>query len=404
MGPGKDPISNDKNMTVLKAVVLLREQRSDGKVNIKIRITHMRKTLYLSTNQYIHPEFFDNKSGTIKPNHPNYDYLNPQIRSKILQCERVLIKTYGDRRDYTAQDIKRVLRAKELGDGVIKYMERLIESMKKSGNNGNADVYSLVKNKLNEYIGEIPFEAINYEFLKGFESHMMEEGLSHNTISMYLRTLRAVFNRAIDSDVVSQDIYPFRKYKIKPSKPNKRNLPAGVISQIANCKLRKKTEFARDFFMLSFYLIGMNVIDLYNLKQNNYFGGRIDYTRQKTGEDISVKVRPEAEKLIEKYRSDKDYLLKFHYQYFNHKNLTKYVNKALKDMAGELSISRPVSTYYARHSWATIAISLGYSRDIIGKALGHSDRSVTAGYIDYDPAIIDNVNKAVIEHIKVKNT
>lgn len=231
---------------------------------------------------------------------------------------------------------------------------------------------------------------------------MVRDGLSANTISMYLRVIRSIFNKAIDEEIVPLDLYPFRKFKIPKYEPAKRNLSPLHILRIANCELSGAEEKARDVFMLSFYLIGMNLADLYKIEKSQLFADRIDYKRQKTGARLSIKVYPEAMILIQKYKSKGKYLFTFHNDYSNRKNFNKQINKYLKFVAKRLGITRPVSVYYARHSWATIAVSLGFSRDAIGAALGHSSNTVTDGYIDYDPAVIYNINEAVIN--KVKNS
>lgn len=389
-------------MATFKAVIREKQTRCDGKVNIKIRLTHKGKAVYLSTNQYILPKDFDNKSGTVKTSHPNANYLNPVIHTKISEMERIVLKKYEDNLEYiNVYTIKDALKKIINTTSFLDYADRIISELRENGKDGNADIYTLARKSFAEYLGHnITFPEINYQLLTSYHNWMIREKKSLNTQSLYLRTIRAIYNRALDEEIVTYDMYPFRKFKIPKPQPTKRNLPPFLISRIANCELKGAEEKARDVFMLSFYLIGINLADLYNMKRDQLFADRIEYTRQKTHQNISVKVHPEAMDLIEKYKAKGKYLFTFNSDYSDRKTFNKQINKYLKNVARRLGITKPLSVYYARHSWATIAVSLGYSQDAIAFALGHKSSTVTSGYIDYDPAIVDNINRAVIDYVK----
>lgn len=376
--------------------------RSDGKVNIKIRIIHKKRSIYLSTNVYIEPKYFDKSSGMVKSSHFNANHINSQIRNKILQYERIILSRMGESIDYVdVNTIRKLIVKNEDKLNFTTYTNRLVDKMRISGKNGNADIYETALRSIQSFTGRevVEFNEITPHFLEDYEYEKTKNGVGLNSISVYLRTVRSILNKAIKDDIISYDAYPFRKYKIKSIKTEKRNLPVEVIKAIKDFSGGYHENRARDIFMLSFYLIGINMVDLYYMKKDNLYAGRLEYKRRKTGAIVNVKVFPEALEIINRYKADNEYLFTFNSRYANHKAFVKYLNARLKNVARSLGITKPLSSYYARHSWATITISLGYNKDIVKYALAHSMNDVTDGYIEYNPVLVDNANKTVIEHI-----
>lgn len=238
------------------------------------------------------------------------------------------------------------------------------------------------------------FEDVNCSWLKRFEMYLVDVGLATNTRSIHLRNIRKVFNSAIDENLVSLEIYPFRRFKIKTEETKKRVLELKDFLDIKNLKETDCEPYLmqyRDIFMLMFYLVGINIKDLVNLKEISK--GRIEYRRAKTRRLYSIKVEPEAMEILEKYKG-KDYLVNILDRYHNHKDYTARMNKNLKKLHPELS------TYYSRYTWATIASKLDIPKDTIAAALGHGRKTVTDIYIDFDRNKIDQANRMVIDYLK----
>lgn len=231
--------------------------------------------------------------------------------------------------------------------------------------------------------------------------------------------LRTIFNAAIDEyndpdkDQVRIIHYPFRKYKIDKSRPSrKRNLSVQQIAQIRDSSLGTvRSSLARDVFMLSFYLVGTNLVDLYQALPLQYARGRFSYHRQKTAGRrsdrafISIRVEPEAKILFEKYRDPSGQrLFSFHKLYTTAHIFSSNVNLGLKQIAKDIKNPLPLSTYYARHSWATIARNdCGVSKDDVHQALNHVDdgMKVTDIYIAKDWSRIDRANRLVLDALLV---
>lgn len=263
-----------------------------------------------------------------------------------------------------------------------------------------AEIYASTMVRLRSYcdVDKLNFESINKLWLDGFVGSMSE--LSPNTKSIHLRNLRAVINYAIDCDVTAN--YPFRRYKMPVQTSRKRSLGVEVLRNLAALPLGHNGVY-RDLFMLTFFLIGINFVDLCGLARVD--GGRVEYIRAKTHKPYSVKVEPEAQVIIERLRGRGQLLMMLD----NHKDYRSYyrqLRRGLEAVRSAYNLAHPdaaideLTTYWARHSWATVAASLDIPKETIAAALGHEmGNSVTAIYIDFDRRKVDEANRRVIDWV-----
>lgn len=263
------------------------------------------------------------------------------------------------------------------------------------------------------------FEDISIDWLKKFEhflrtKHLDECGkpidgikpLMTNGIAVSMRNIRAVINAAIDEELTT--LYPFRKFKIKHEETAKRSLTLDELRTLRDFPCEPHQERYRDIFMLMFYLMGINTVDLFSLKEIR--NGRIEYKRSKTGRLFSIKVEPEAQAIIEKYRG-KNFLLDVLDTYGNYKDFTHRMNDNLRKIGtverkgrGGKKIRQPLfpklTTYWTRHTWATLAAELDIPDETISLALGHSSGNrVTNIYINRDRKKVDAANRKVIDYV-----
>lgn len=232
--------------------------------------------------------------------------------------------------------------------------------------------------------------------------------MAENTIGIRFRTLRAIYNVAIEEDAVSQDCYPFKKFKVARLHQDtiKRALTKTDIERILSYKSTNRyMRFPIDIFAFTYYCGGINFIDIANLTQANIMEDRLIYKRHKTGKLIKIPLQPQAIELIKKYHSkESPYLFPilsdFHeteIQKANriHKVITK-VNKRLKEIGEELNLPIPLTTYVARHSQATVMKKAGVSTAVIREIMGHSSERVTQIYLDsFDNEQIDEAMKSL---------
>ncbi|HUX56266.1 MAG TPA: site-specific integrase [Bacteroidales bacterium] len=394
-------------MASLKPVLKNDFIKADGKVNIKIRISHDGKTRYIKTPWDIKPRFM-NQDGTINNKYPGQSKLNMALYLLLTEYNGIL---EGIGKDIIYMDINTIVnklrRHQESGEGFIRYIKERIRTLKSEKRFSYAETYEATIKHLEACTGkkEILFKEINLEFLNRFERYLLGKDKKINTVRIYLNNIRAVFNHAIDNDIIKQELFPFRKFRVKEERTAKRNLDAGEIRKLLSQELSPARQRALDLFMLSFYLLGMNFKDMLFLTPKSVSKGRIIYRRYKTGGEFSVKIQPEAKALLDKYKGER-YLLRFmegknlKRKTEPYKDIVRDTNFLLKKIAKQAGMDIPLSTYFARHSWATIASSIGISRDIIRYALGHDIKTTTDIYLEYDYSQVDQANERVINKLK----
>ena len=429
-------------MATFKATILKNKVRRDGTYNVKIRVTHQRKTSYLSTPYYVGKDKL-NKELEIK----SRDVL--KVTDDIIDAYSAKILTLGPAiNNYTAQELADWL-AKDDKEGSIDFIafsQARIDKEKNKGKTGNAENLQTALNGLKDFISRpsFPIEELTSKFLEQFEKYLLSERVIKrewvpgkvkertmppvSNVFDYMRRIRQLFRAAQDeyNDEDKGNIRikhnPFKKYKVpKPKPTKKRNLTIEQIQAIRDLNdipnngknVMNQCEFGRDVFMLSFYLVGMNSVDLYNI--TNFSNGRLTYKRTKTKtrrQDearISIKVEPEAIPLIEKYRDKTgERVFNFYQKHNSPDNFNRSINQGLKQVAKLLNerdkdIEPQLQYYYARHSWATIGRNIcRISKDDIHFALCHSDSrmKVTDIYIEEDFTIIDEANRKVLDVVK----
>lgn len=234
-------------------------------------------------------------------------------------------------------------------------------------------------------------------WLEGFDRFLSRTAPSRNARNIHLRNLRAVFNAALDDGVITN--YPFHKFQIRNERTRKRALTAAQVRAVAEAPLPRSLARHRDMFVLSFLLVGINIGDLCLLR--GVEGGRVEFARKKTGRLYSVRVEPEAEEIIARHRGER-YLLDVMDTNADYRSYYKHFAAALRSLPAALPPEAGVTeltSYWARHSWATIAASLDIPKETIAHALGHGCDTVTDIYIDFDRAKVDQANRRVIDWV-----
>lgn len=272
---------------------------------------------------------------------------------------------------------------------------------------GTRKMYERTSRKVTEFDSKADFESIDKRWLERFHKWLMDGGANANGAAHHLRNLRAVFNYAIEEEVTNN--YPFRKYKIRYEQTRKRDLTIDQLCQLRDVQLLPFQEPYRDIFMLMFYLCGINAGDLFLLTKDNVNNGRIEYYRQKTKKYYSIKIEPEAQVILEKYKGEK-YLLNMMDNNVDYHQPLKRMNQQLKKIGkvykeGEkwegTALFPGISSYYARHTWASIAAEADIPMDVIAQALGHaSPYSTTDIYVNRRLKKIDEANRKVLDFIK----
>lgn len=348
-----------------------------------------------------------NIDHAVSPKCPNARAINEHIEKMYFKLSNALreLQIEKDISSLSVFQIKKILtsgNATADRPSFIEYMKRYAESRRTER---SREVYRHTINTIRLFDNrDIQFEHVTVSWLKDLDAFLRRRGNSVNTRAIHFRNLRAVFNSAINEDVVGLEAYPFRKFKIASSRKEKESLSEeqllALMSYDSGHEIRR---IARDLFMLSFYLCGMNLVDLFNLDKLR--NGRATYVRTKTSgknqSPVSILVQPEAEVIISRYKGH-SHVLRFAEEPATYETFNNRIQKAVRAMAAELNIEG-MTFYWARYTWATLADRLGIAEKEIGKGLGHADRSVAGKYyIAYDWSKVDRANRAVIDSVLQK--
>lgn len=373
-----------------------RKTDSEGKGLINLVIRHKGKVAYISTGVSVKPEEWRGNEIIM---HPQRASLNRYIQLMKIQAEDILHDILRDNAtEITAKALKeRITATIKPGSAPRKgaFVSRFVKFMNaKDGR--TRQIYKATLNHINKFdpkADTLKFEDITVAWLKQFDLYMMKTSPSANARNIHFRNIRAVFNDAIDDEVIT--CYPFRKFKIRPVPTRKRSFSKEKLQKIFTAPIDNSLEIYRDVFKLTFLLIGINFIDLCHITEIK--DGRIEYTRAKTKKPYSVKVEPEALEIINRHRGQK-FLLDFLDNYASYRVFYTAVSRGLHRIAETLGLDE-LTTYWARHSWATTAAALDIPKETIAAALGHGGNTVTDIYIDFDRRKVDEANRRVIDCI-----
>lgn len=382
----------------------VREKKCDHGYPIRIYINVTGVRIRFGTGYYVSTPDHFSEIDYISKEEPAFKAKNMRLRNMISEIEMYALthKKPDELKEYAVK----LLQGRTYKRPTKVFVDYLDDFIKEKTKPGTINLYTTTKNKIITYDPNATFDTITVEWLRKFEKHMSET-MCVNGYSIHLRNIRAVFNWAIDNEKTT--LYPFRKFKIKKEETAKRSLTVEQLRQLMKYECEDFQAQYRDMFMLMFYLIGINAIDLFSLKSENLTsGGRIQYHRAKTNRLYDIKVEPEALELINKYRGKK-YLLNPLDSYKDYKDYLHHMNDALKTIGKTYklgvgwtgdSLFPDISSYWSRHTWATIAYQIDIPHDVIGQALGHAESDTTDIYIRYDNTKVDRANRKVIDYLK----
>lgn len=298
------------------------------------------------------------------------------------------------------------------------FMKRVAVGLQKSGNLGTAHIYRSSLNAIITYHGEeeMPFSELTTEWLKGFEVSLRARGCSWNTVSTYLRALRAVYNRAVDCRKAKYIPHLFRSVYTGTRADRRRALDGDNMKKMFSRLPDSASGVpglnrAHDLFKLMFLLRGLPFVDLAYLRKSDLKGNVITYRRRKTGRPLSVTLTPEAMPLLRKYmnRDPKTpYLFPIlqsgegtEKAYHEYQLALRSFNYQLAILGKLLELDEPLSSYAARHTWATTAYYCEIHPGVISEAMGHSSITVTETYLKpFRNKKIDEANRQVVDYVR----
>lgn len=389
---------------------------ANGEHPLMLRVCKDGKKTYRSLGISVHPKHWSFSKNSPKASCPNREQILNLIITKKAELQKRILTLNSEQRDYTTSSL-----LKKESDGyspktVGEYYNELIDEYTRTERCGNRLIYKGSYNSLKTFNKgnlDIPFSDIDTEWLSKYEKWLRSKGNKETTISLLFRTLRSAYNKAIQDKCARKSDYPFDDYKINKfdTSTQKRAIAKKDILEIKECKptdsKRQYMELSKDIFIFSYLCGGINFTDIANLTIENIKDGRLHYIRQKTGKPISIGICDDAFAILSKYEGGANgYLFpilnkKIHktaQQKRNriHKILVK-VNSNLKLLAEQLGIEAKLTTYVARHSFASVLKKAGTNIALISEALGHSDIATTQIYLDsFENEQVDNALKSLL--------
>lgn len=384
-------------MATIRLYLDSRSKRADGTSAIRIAVNNHGKTAYITLGQYCRADEWDKRLCRVRKR-PDKDAINDFLLDRLNTYNKILMQLQC-REDYRGNISAIALRdmilreadpnasAITLHDMFVRYTSR---EMRDSTRNNYLATWRSIE-KFDKSARSLTLEEINRDWVERYNLFLVGHGRSHNTRTVRIRHIAAVFNYAIDNEIT--DNFPFRRLNLSIDGTRNRDLKLEDIRSIFSADVPERRRGLLDAFKAMFFLIGINLHDMYDLRHENVIDGRIEYVRLKTGKRYSILIQPELKEIMEKYKGASR-LFSFCEKYKNANSFSISMNNALR------SIREGLTTYYARHTWATLAFKMGISKDTISLALGHSfGVRVTSVYINADLSRVDEANRRLLDFV-----
>ncbi len=384
--------------------------------SVGVRVIHLRKTRHISLDIKLLPNEWNSETNSINTdaalNLRRREYLmaaDAKVRQSVMVIERIIARLDAVGKPYTTDNVASQFATRRNKIDFIAFTQTLIDNLRRAGNRAKADRFTTVIRNLKRYLGDrdLSLDEFDSTLMMQYEAWMLNRGLRRNTSSYYLRGLRTIFLLAVEAFGLMVRS-PFNHVYTGIDKTRKRALPRKYLRKISAADLtaRPRMAFARDVFLFSFYTRGMSFVDIAYLRQSDLVGGVLTYRRRKTRQELYIRWEPQMQAIVDRYhQSGSPYLLPLITDtdkdaYAQYKNRCHSINRYLKRLGRELGLPIPLTTYVARHSWASLAQSSRVAISTISAAMGHDSERTTRIYLaSLDTATVDRANRRVIADI-----
>ena len=388
---------------------------ADHEGTIYYQIIHERKVRQLLTDYKVFSSEWDENRSMVTTTQKSERKslilsIRERIRWDIERLTKIDRKLEANGLTYTADDVIDEFNRYAHEYSLFNFMEGIIAKLKQNGKVRTSETYKSTLNSFKKFRKDedIMLDCLTSEIMEGYEAWHKCRGVAPNTISFYTRILRAVYNRAVEDDII-ENRNPFRHVYTGVDKTVKRALPLAVIKRIKalDLSLTPSLDFSRDMFLMSFYLRGMSFIDMAFLKKSDLKNGYVTYRRRKTGQQLVIEWTKEMQMILDKYHENaSDYLLPIirnpgTNERCTYHNMGYNINHNLKRIAGMVGVSIPLTLYVARHSWASAAKAKGIPLSVISEGMGHDSEATTQIYLaSLDTSVVDKANSLILKSLK----
>lgn len=328
-----------------------------------------------------------------------------QIEGDMRTLHRLVQAYEAVDKDYTAEELVEAFFAARRQIPFMEFMEQQIAEMIERGHRGTARGYRRSLSSFARYLNytDIPFSLLDKKLVEGYGDWLLRHGVVRNTLSFYMRNLRSVYNKAVQLGLSTQE-YPFRQVYTGVDVTRKRAIDEQTIVRISRLALRGAEALARDLFVFSYCTRGMSFIDMAFLRKSDVRGDVISYTRRKTKQRMVIRIEPYVRRIMIRHRpDDSPYVFPLirstdaFVAYKQYQGALSYINKLLKRIGAAVGLQIPLTTYVARHSWASSARKHNIPLSVISAGMGHTSEQTTRIYLAaLENAAIDRANSGII--------
>lgn len=395
--------------------VKFRKSSVKGKAGtIYYQLCHKQSNRQITTRMYVLPQWWDAEKETFISEADNTG-LSARYQRQIekdLQCIRgILCEWDGTGKDYTLADvIARFHILNKNSDNILSCLTTLENELKDDSQYGNARNLQRALNSFSKFLKglDLPLNQIDEKLIMEYEQWLRARKVSKNSSSFYMRTLRSAYNKMIIRNRLEQT-YPFRNVYTGVERTRKRAVHEEVMIRLQRLDLTHSAPlaFSRDLFLFSYCTRGMAFVDIAHLKKEDISGGMLSYVRHKTGQRLTIRIEPCIEEIIKRYEPsvhNSPYLFPIitsndpEEAFRQYQTALGYHNRKLKKLGNLTGENLHLSSYTARHSWATIARNHNIPLSIISAGMGHTSEKTTNIYLDsIESWLIDKANEDILE-------
>lgn len=387
--------------------VKLRLSSVTGRVGtIFYQVTHHRATQQITTNIRLQPNEWDAMRELVAVSVADRSIIQNRIDSDIALLKRIVKDLENSGATYSVGDIIKRYKSPD-HISVLDFMQNQIRLMRNTNRLGTALNYEKTMKNFAEFLSgvNLPFSAMTEQLIADYNAFLVQRGMVRNSTSFYMRIMRAVYNKAVRQKLVEQS-HPFTEVYTGIDRTRKRAVSESVISQLYKLKLTEGTPLAlaRDIFIFSYCTRGMAFVDIAYLKKENIQNGVICYARRKTGQQLTVRIEPSIQRIIDRYSSAlSPYVfpiltsMETKQAYEEYQTAINNHNRLLRRLSKMLPAGSKLTSYTARHSWATAARNHNVPISVISAGMGHTSEQTTQIYLTMlENSVIDDANKGLI--------
>ena len=395
--------------------VKFRKSSVEGKAGtIYYQLCHKQSNKQITTQMYVLPQWWDAEKETLISEADNSG-LSARYQRQIekdLQCIRgILCEWDGTGKDYTLADvITRFRTLNEGGGNLLSCLTGLINELKNDCQWGNARNLQRALNSFSNFLKglDLPLNQVDEKLIMEYEQWLRARKVSKNSSSFYMRTLRSAYNKMVSRNQLEQT-FPFQNVYTGVERTRKRAVHEDIMVRLQNLDLVHSTPlaFSRDLFIFSYCTRGMSFVDIAYLKKEDISGRMLSYVRHKTGQRLNIRIEPCIAEIIKRYEPsvrNSPYLFPIITSYDSEEAFRQYPtalgyhNRKLKKLGNLVGENLHLSSYTARHSWATVARNHNVPLPIISAGMGHTSEKTTGIYLDsIENSLIDKANEDILE-------